>query len=138
MEYYLVRLTYTPAAWTDLVASTTSLDERLEPVRKLLRHLGGSLATFNFFGSEHYRNDAHNHDVRDKFAMFGGHDLLTIVAFPDRKAALAFNQAISAEAGLAVVDLTPMVPLQEAVEAMAVAKAAVAATGYAAPGRGER
>ena len=138
MEYYLVRLTYTPAAWGEIVASTTSLDQRLEPVRKLLRHLGGSLATFNFFGSEHYRNDDLNHEVRDKFAMFGGHDLLTIMAMPDRHAAQAFNLAISAEPGLAVVDLTPMVPLEETVNAIAKAKAAVAATGYTAPGRGSR
>ena len=138
MEYYLVRLTYKPEAWAEIVASTTSLDQRLEPVRKLLRTLGGSLATFNFFGSEHYRNDALTHDVRDKFVMFGGHDLLTILAMPDRKAAQAFNLAVSSEPGMAVVDLTPIVPMQETVEAMAVAKAAVAETGYAAPGRGAR
>jgi len=135
MEYYLVRLSYTPAAWQEMIEKTTSLDQRLEPVRKLIRHLGGSLASFSFFDSEHFASEADRHTVRDKFAMFGGHDLLTIVAMPNRGAVQAFNMAVSAEPGLKTVDLVPMMPLEEAVQAMAAAKSAVAATSYIAPGR---
>ncbi len=136
MEYFLVRLAYTPAAWSDIIENTTSLDERLAPVRRLLRHLGGSLASFGFFDTEHSRSAAAPpHTVTDKFVMWSGHDLLTIIAMPDKEAAHAFNMAVSAEAGLKIVDLTPIVPMQDAVKAMVAAKAAVAQTGYAAPGR---
>ncbi len=136
MEYYLVRLTYAPEAWGDLIASTTSLDQRLEPVRKLIRHFGGSLASYHFFDTPHFASSAATpHVVTDKFAMFGEHDLLTILAMPDRSTAQAFNMAIMAEPGLKTVELTAMMPLAEAVGSMAQAKAAVAATGYVAPGR---
>ena len=136
MEYFLVRLAYTPAAWSEIIENTTSLDERLAPVRKLLRHLGGSLASFGFFDTEYSKTDAAPpHVVNDKFVMWSGHDLLTVMAMPDKDAAHAFNMAVSAESGLKVVDLTPIVPMQHAVQAMAAAKAAVAQTGYAAPGR---
>ena len=136
MEYFLVRLAYTPAAWSEIIENTTNLDGRLAPVRKLLRHLGGSLASFGVFDTEHSKTDATPpHVVSDKFVMWSGHDLLTVVAMPDKEAAHAFNMAISAEAGLKVVDLTPIVPMQQAVQAMVAAKAAVAQTGYAAPGR---
>ena len=136
MEYFLVRLAYTPAAWSELIENTTSLDERLAPVRKLLRQLGGSLASFGFFDSEHSKSDASPpHTVADKFVMWSGHDLMTVMAMPHKEAAHAFNMAVSAEAGLKIVDLTPIVPMQDAIKAMATAKAAIAQTGYAAPGR---
>ena len=138
MEYFLVRLSYTPAAWQEIIDTTTSLDGRLEPVRKLLRHLGGSLASFGFFDTEHTGNAAAKHVVRDKFVMWNGHDLLTVLAMPDKASAQAFNMAISAEAGLKLVDMTPMVPMEDAVKSMAAAKDAVARTGYAAPGRARR
>lgn len=136
MEYFLVRLAYTPAAWADMVENTTHMDERLAPVRQLIRHLGGSLASFGFFDTEHSQTDAAPpHVVRDKFVMWSGHDILTVLAMPDKEAAHAFNMAVSSEPGLKVVDLTPLVPLDHAVRAMATAKAAAKQTGYAAPGR---
>lgn len=135
MEYYLVRLSYTPAAWQELIEKTTSLDQRLEPVRRLIRHLGGSLASFHFFDPPHYTDDRLSHAVRDKFALLGEHDLLTVLAIPDRIAAGAFNMAISAEPGLKAIEMLAMMPLEEAITAMARAKSAIAATGYAAPGR---
>ncbi len=136
MHYYLVRLTYTPAAWGDMIKSTTSLDQRLDPVRKLIRQLGGSLASYHFFDTPHFASAAAAaHVVTDKFAMFGEHDLLTILAVPDHATAQAFNMAVMAEPGLKTVDLTAMMPLNDAIGAMARAQAAVAATGYAAPGR---
>ena len=135
MEYYLVRLTYTPEAWQDMIGSTTSLDQRLEPVRKLIRHFGGALASYHFFSSPHFADAAQSHVVTDKFAMFGEHDLLTILAMPDRKSVQAFNMAVMAEPGLKTVDLAAMMPLEEAIGSMGLAKAAVAATNYAAPGR---
>lgn len=136
MEYFLVRLAYTPAAWSEIIENTTDMNKRLTPVRDLLRHLGGSLASFGFFDTEHSRSKTVPPVVvSEKFVMWSGHDLLTIVAMPNKEAAHAFNMAISAEAGLKVVDLTPIVPMQDAIQAMVAAKAAVTETRYAAPGR---
>lgn len=135
MEYFLVRLSYTPAAWQEIIEHTTSLDERLAPVRKLIAHLGGSLASFGFFDTQHSKDVGQAHTVQDKFVMWSGHDIVTVLAMPDKEAAHAFNMAVSAEAGLKLVDLAPIVPMEHAVQAMAAAKTAVSRTGYAAPGR---
>ncbi|MBC7800781.1 MAG: hypothetical protein H7Z10_09165 [Gemmatimonadaceae bacterium] len=135
MDYYLVRLAYTPAAWEDLITNTTALEQRLDPVRKLIRHLGGSLASFGFFDAEHFRSDTARVVIADKFMMFGGEDIMTVLAMPDRAAAQAFNMAVSAEPGVKFVELTAMMPMQDAVRSMADAQAAVKATGYRAPGR---
>ena len=136
VEYFLVRLAYTPAAWSEMNENTTSLDRRLAPVRKRTRHFGGSLASFGFFDTEHSRNAAvPSHVVTDEFVMWSGHDPLTIVAIGDREAVHALNMAVSTEAGLKTVDLTPIVPMQDAVKAMVAAKVAIAQAGHAAPGR---
>jgi uncharacterized protein with GYD domain len=136
MEFYLVRLSYTADAWHDLISSTTSLDQRLAPVRSLINHLGGSLATFHFFDAPHFSSAAKPPVVvTDKFAMMGEHDLLTILAVPDKSIAQAFNMIISAEPGLKTVDLISMMPLADAIAVMPTAKAAIQATGYLAPGR---
>jgi uncharacterized protein with GYD domain len=136
MEFYLVRLSYTAVAWKDLIDSTTSLDQRLAPVRRLIKHLGGSLATFQFYDAPNF-DDANRPPitVSDKMVMFGEHDLLAILAMPNKAAAQAFNMAISAEPGLKAVDLTSIMPLADAIAAMPLAKSAVEEAGYTAPGR---
>lgn len=136
MEFFLVRLSYTAAAWQDLIDTTTSLDQRLAPVRRLIKHLGGSLANFHFYDGPHFDSADHPPTiVHGKMAMFGEHDLLAMVAFPHKGAVQAFNMAIMAEPGLKIVDLTAMIPLEEAIAAMPVAKGAVQAAAYVAPGR---
>lgn len=136
MEFYLVRLSYTPAAWQQLIDSTTSLDQRLAPVRRLIKHLRGSLASFHFYDTPHFQEDGKPAVVvNHKMVMFGEHDLLAMLAVPDKAAAQAFRMAISAEPGLKAVDLVSIMPLEDVIAAMPLAKSAVAATGYAAPGR---
>ena len=73
--------------------------------------------------------------VRDEVVLWSGHDILTVPAMPGIEATRAFSMVVSAEAGLQVVDLTPPMPMDHAVQAMAAAKAAVSQTGHAAPGR---
>ncbi len=136
MEFYLIRLSYTPAAWQDLIDSTTSLDQRLAPVRRLIKHLRGSLASFHFYDAPHFHEDGKAPVVvSHKMAMFGENDLLAMLAVPDKAAAQAFKMAISAEPGLKAVDLVSLMPLEDVIAAMPLAKGAVQATGYAAPGR---
>jgi uncharacterized protein with GYD domain len=136
MEFYLVRLSYTADAWQQLIASPTSLDERLAPVRRLIKELGGSLPTFHFFDTPHSKSTKTPPlCVPEKMATFGKHDLLTMIVFPTKEAAFAFNMAISAEPGLKTVDLMSIIPLEDAIAAMPLASRAVKAANYAAPGR---
>ncbi|HTZ78908.1 MAG TPA: hypothetical protein VMC10_13410 [Stellaceae bacterium] len=134
MQYYLVRLSYTATAWQQLIDRTTSLDERLGSVRKLIAQLGGSLANFHFFDDQYFRGIAKRTVVTHKFMPFGEHDIVTILALPDPIAARSFQMAVAAEDGVKGIELLPMISLEEGVKAMGVAKAARRKTAYVAPG----
>ncbi|HZS82233.1 MAG TPA: hypothetical protein VFA50_05150 [Stellaceae bacterium] len=138
MQYYLVRLSYTAAAWKELVEKTKSLDDRLDKVRRLIKQLGGSLANYHFFDDEHFAGAGERHIVVHKFVPFGEHDILTILAMPDNVAARTFSMAVAAEDGVKTVELTPMISMEEGIGAMARAKAARSRASYAAPGRAAR
>lgn len=136
MEFYLVRLSYTADAWQDIIASTTNLDQRLEPVRRLLKELGGSLPTFHFFDKPHFEcAETSPIVVHEKMVMLSECDLVTMLAFKTKEAAFAFNMAISAEPGLKLVDMMSIMPLEDVIAAMPVAQGAVQAANYSAPGR---
>ena len=98
MEHYLLHLSYSTAGWQAIIDREASFDDRLDPVRKLIAHLGGSLASFHFFDAPNTPDDARHqkHVVFDKFAMFGEHDLLGVLAMPDKHAAQTFTIALSA------------------------------------------
>jgi uncharacterized protein with GYD domain len=135
MEHYLLRLSYTSAGWRDIVAKEEGFDDRLAPVRKLIAQLGGSFAAFHFFEGPHFGKADLAHVVRDKFAFFGGHDLMAVLAMPDKNAAQAFSIAVSTQAGIDTVDLTSLMPFEDAVtKSVATAKQASLAAGYAGPG----
>lgn len=135
MEHYLLHLSYAAAGWQDIVNKAASFDQRLDPVRKLIAHLGGSFASFHFYDTPHFKNDARRHVVTDKFAMFGNHDLMAVLAMPDKHAAQAFTIALSAQAGIQKVELVSMMPFEDAITtSVAAGKAAVAATRYLGPG----
>ena len=134
MEHYLLHLSYTAAGWQGIVDRAANFDERLDPVRKLITHLGGALASFHFYDTPHFRNDAQKHVVLDKFAMFGEHDLMGVLAMPDKHAAQTFTMVLSAQPGIGKVELTSMMPFEDAItRSVATAKSAIAATGYAGP-----
>jgi uncharacterized protein with GYD domain len=135
MEHYLLRLTYSTAGWKDIVDKASSFDQRMASVRGLIAHLGGSFASFHFYDTPAFKNDSLHHVVFDKFAMFGGHDLMAVLAMPDKNAARAFHAALSAQPGIDTIDLVSMMPFEDAVtSSVASAKAAIATTGYAGPG----
>ena len=139
MEHYLLHLSYTAAGWKDIVDRGATFDERLDPVRKLIAHLGGSLASFHFYDTPHFKDDAHKHVVFDKFAMFGEHDLMGVLAMPEKHAAQTFTMALSAQPGVAKVELTSMIPFEDAItRSVTTAKAAIAATSYTGPGTAPR
>jgi len=135
MEYYLLRLTYSSAGWQDIVSKAASFDQRMALVRNLIVHLGGSFASFHFFDTPAFRNDSLMHVVLDKFAMFGGHDVMAVLAMPDKHSAKAFSVALSAQPGIQTIDLVSLMPFEDAItSSVTTGKAAMAATGYAGPG----
>ena len=131
MEHYLVFLSYNPAGWRHIAAASASFDDRLDPVRKLLEHLGGTFATFQFGETK----AAARHEVRDKFAMFEQHDLMAVIAVPDKVAAQAFRIAVASQDGVSSVKLTALLPFEHAVtSATKASTAAISASRYAGPG----
>jgi uncharacterized protein with GYD domain len=135
MEHYLLRLTYSSAGWQDIISKAASFDQRMAPVRKLIVHLGGSFASFHFFDTPEYKDDPRKHVICDKFAMFGGYDLMAVLAMPDKHAAKAFSATLSAQPGIQTVDLVSLMPFEDAItSSVTTGKAAMAATGYAGPG----
>ncbi|MDP9095825.1 MAG: hypothetical protein M3N26_04600 [Pseudomonadota bacterium] len=137
MEHYLVFLSYNAAGWRHIAAASAGFDERLDPVRKLLEQLGGSFATFQFGAAAPAagRPAAAGHEVRDKFAMFDTHDLMAVIAVPDKVAAQAFRLAVASQDGVASVKLTALLPFEHAVTSAVKASAdAVKSSRYAGPG----
>ena len=136
MEYFLVHLAYTPAAWSETIENTSSPHERLTPARRRLRHLSGPLVSSGLFATRPSRSAATPPDVMiDKCVIGSGHDLLTTVAMRGKKAAHTSNMAVPTGAVPKIVDLTPTLPMQDAGKAMVAIKAAIARTGYVAPGQ---
>jgi uncharacterized protein with GYD domain len=132
MEHYLVFLSYNPTGWRHITAASSSFDERLDPVRKLLEQLGGSFATFQFGANA---PASARHEVRDKFAMFDEHDLMAVIAVPDKIAAQAFRISCASQDGVSSVKLTALLPFEHAVTtAVKASTAAIAASRYAGPG----
>jgi uncharacterized protein with GYD domain len=134
MEHYLLRLSYTPAGWQDIIDKAADFDTRLDPVRRLLAYLGGSFATFHFYDTAPFEHKERSHVVSDKFAMFGGHDLMAVLAMPDKNAAKAFSIAISAQPGVKTIELTSIMPFEAVItNSVKAAKAAIGSTAYAGP-----
>jgi hypothetical protein len=137
MEHYLLYISYTSAGWDDILKRAPSFDLRMQPVRDLIRHLGGSFASFHFYDTPHFRNDALRHTVLDKFAIFGKHDLMAVLAMPDKNAAQAFTLALSAQSGIKYLRLISMMPFEDVITtSVGTINAAVRATNYAGPGLG--
>jgi uncharacterized protein with GYD domain len=135
MEHYLLHLSYTSAGWDYIHAAAATFDQRMAPVRSLIANLGGSFASFHFYEDPPFQDTSLAHVVRDKFAMFGTHDLMAVLAMPDKNAAQAFTLAVSKQPGVDSVDLFLMMPFEDAITtSVATSNAAIAATGYAAPG----
>src|SRR5689334_4060347 len=135
MEHYLLHLSYTSAGWDYIHAAAATFDQRMAPVRNLIANLGGSFASFHFYDTPQFRNDALRHIVQDKFAMFGTHDVMAVLAMPNKNAAQAFTLALSKQPGIEYVDLFSMIPFEDAITtSVATSNAAIAATSYAGPG----
>lgn len=132
MQFFLVRLAYTAESWRQQLADTPAIEQRLAAVKRLIGGLGGSLPHYTFFPEK--TGDGGPVVVHDKFIGLDCDELVTILAVPDERAALAFRTVVAAEPGIKDVALSPLMPIREALDVMRLAGATRDKVGYAAPG----
>ena len=95
MAQYLLQFTYTPQAWAALARSPQN---RLEAVRPVAERLGGRLVS--------------------KWFAFGEYDVVAILEMPDNVSAATFSMAISAAGAVKSFKTTPLMTMEEGIEAM--------------------
>jgi uncharacterized protein with GYD domain len=134
MQYYLVRLSYTPAAWLAQVEQARDPQKRLAAIYRLIRHFGGSVGNPRFEDEEPLQDGKAGPVDDGKFMALGTHDLISIIKMPDAETAFSFAMTLKAEPGIRNVELTPLLPMYDAIKAMSRSYDARMATGYAAPG----
>ncbi len=107
MPSYLIQGAYTPDAWAALVKQPQN---RVEAVRPVVEKLGGKL--------------------QHPWLAFGEYDIVFVVEMPENTDAAAFAMAITAGGALKAFKTTPLLSVEEGVEAMRKAQGA----GYHRPG----
>ena len=106
MPSYLIQVAYTPDAWAAMIKQPQN---RLEAVRPVVEKLGGRF--------EH------------AWLAFGEYDIIGVVELPDNTNAAAFAMAAAAGGALKAFKTTPLLSVEEGVEAMRKAQEA----GYRPP-----
>lgn len=107
MPQYLLRAAYTPDAWAAMVKSPQN---RLDAVRPVVEKLGGK--------------------IEGGWLAFGEHDVVLICQLPNNVSAAAFSMAAAAGGAMKPVKTTPLMTIEEAMEAMRKA----GGLGYTPPG----
>ena len=102
MPSYLLQVAYTPQAWDTLIRKPQN---RLDAVAPAVEQLGGS--------------------VTGGWLAFGEYDLVVILDLPDNVSAAAFSMAVSAGGAISAIKTTPLMSIEDAVEAMSKAGASV-------------
>jgi uncharacterized protein with GYD domain len=108
MARYLFQASYTNEAWASLVNNPQN---RVEVIRPVIERLGGRLES--------------------AYLSFGDYDVVVIAEMPDHTSAAAFSLATSAGGALKAIKTTPLLTIEEGLEAMRKA----ASAGYRPPGR---
>jgi uncharacterized protein with GYD domain len=106
MPHYMIQAAYTPEAWGGLVKNP---QDRAEGVRPAIEALGGKLVSF--------------------YMSFGEYDVVGIAEMPDNVSAAAFSVGASAGGAVSAIKTTPLMTVQEGMEAMGKARQA----GYRPP-----
>ncbi len=108
MARYLFQAAYTSEAWA---AQVQNPQNRIDVIRPVIERLGGRIECAYF--------------------AFGDYDLIGIMEMPDNVSAAAFSLAGSAGGGIKAVKTTPLLTIDEGIEALKKA----AGAGYRPPGR---
>jgi uncharacterized protein with GYD domain len=108
MARYLFQASYTSEAWA---AQVSHPQNRMDVIRPVIERLGGRLES--------------------AYLSFGDYDVVVIAEMPDHISAAAFSLAASAGGAVKAVKTTPLMTIEEGMEAMQKA----AGAGYRPPGR---
>lgn len=98
MPVFLLEVSYTPEAWAEMVRNP---QDRAVAVRHAVERLGGKIGSF--------------------WSSLGEFDLVGIISMPDTISAAAFGIAVSAGGACKVVKTTPLLTMNEGMDAMAKA-----------------
>jgi uncharacterized protein with GYD domain len=108
MARYLFQASYTSEAWA---AQVNNPQNRIEVIRPVIERLGGHFEC--------------------AYLAFGEYDVIGIMEMPDLVSAAAFSLAAAAGGALKAIKTTPLLTIEEGLEAMQKA----AGAGYRPPGR---
>jgi len=106
MAHYLLQVAYTAEGWAALVEQPRN---RLEQVRPVVERLGGS--------------------IDNQWMSFGDYDVVVVLRLPDAVSAAAFSIAVSAGGAVRAAKTTPLISVEDGMEAMRKA----GAVGYKPP-----
>jgi len=106
MSHYLLQVAYSPEGWA---AQVKNPQNRIEAVRPAVEKLGGKL--------------------REAWYAFGEYDLVALLEMPDNASAAAFAVAAAAGGAVKAIKTTPLMSVEEGMEAVRKAGGA----GYAPP-----
>ena len=95
MAHYLFQCSYTAEAWASLVQNPRN---RLEAVRSVVEKLGGSM--------------------ENGWTAFGEYDVVAVLQMPDNVSVAAFSMAVAAGGAVKSIKTTPLMSMEEGVEAM--------------------
>jgi uncharacterized protein with GYD domain len=108
MPQYLLQAAYTTDAWAAMVKNP---QDRLEAVRPVIEKLGGK--------------------IDGGWLSFGEYDVAVVCQMPNNVSAAAFSMAAAAGGAVKALKTTPLMSMEEALEAMRKAGGA----GYRPPSR---
>jgi uncharacterized protein with GYD domain len=95
MPHYLVQIAYTPESWA---AQIKNPQNRIEAVRPAVESLGGK--------------------IEGAWYSFGDYDVALVMQAPDNVAATALALAFAAGGALKAVKTTPLMTIEEGIEAL--------------------
>lgn len=94
MPYYMIQAAYSQEATAAMVKNP---QDRAEALRPIIERLGGKLLSMYF--------------------AFGEYDVVGVAEMPDNVSSAAFSIAVSAGGGVSAIKTTPLMTIQEGIEA---------------------
>ena len=95
MAKYLIQASYTSDTWAAMVKNPQN---RLAAITPIVEKLGGTIESFYY--------------------AFGEYDVIAIGEFPDNVSAAALSLTITAGGGVKSIKTTPLMTVEEGIEAM--------------------
>ena len=108
MPHFMIQAAYTPQAWATMVKKP---QDRIDAIRPAIEKLGGR--------------------IEAGYLTFGDYDIVAICEMPDNVSAAAFSLAASAGGAVKAFRTTPLLTVEEGMDAMKKA----AKSAYKAPSR---